>query len=337
MKNYPVIIPTLNRYTHFRNCVESLSRCTHADKTELVIGLDYPPSSNYEEGYQKIKKYIPIISGFAKVTVFEHDKNLGPSGNWRYLIEYCNQYYDACIGTEDDNVFSPAFLDYMDHALEIFRDDESVTSVSGYNFEEAYNQGIYTHYLGKDYSAWGVGFWFHKEAVLRRQMSEEFYRKLIHSPILGKRLLNVFPANYQMLDFVMKKDFNINDVHRAAYNIITNHYQVKPAISLVRNCGFDGSGVNCGVEEFGRNVQKISSASLFDFGMGVGPADTEINRVALYYHELPADEQERKYVIRHIRLLYLKNAFPLCYKMLIRIENIRIKLALRTRIKKFFF
>lgn len=43
MKYYPVLIPTLNRFQHFKECVESLAVCTHADKTELLIGLDYSP------------------------------------------------------------------------------------------------------------------------------------------------------------------------------------------------------------------------------------------------------------------------------------------------------
>ena len=46
----PILIPTLNRYEHFKRCVESLAKCTHAEKTELVIGLDYPPSERYQKG-----------------------------------------------------------------------------------------------------------------------------------------------------------------------------------------------------------------------------------------------------------------------------------------------
>ena len=40
----PVIITTLNRHEHFRQCLESLERCTDADKTNVYVALDYPPS-----------------------------------------------------------------------------------------------------------------------------------------------------------------------------------------------------------------------------------------------------------------------------------------------------
>ena len=36
MNNFaPVLIPTLCRYDHLKRCIESLSACTHAEKTDL--------------------------------------------------------------------------------------------------------------------------------------------------------------------------------------------------------------------------------------------------------------------------------------------------------------
>ena len=130
MTYYPVYIPTLNRYTHFKRCVESLARNTHADKTELVIGLDYPPEEKYVEGYLKIKGYIPTINGFGKLTVFERGENYGASANSLALLEYVFTHYDAAIATEDDNEFSPCFLDFMNKALKAYKDDEKVVSIS---------------------------------------------------------------------------------------------------------------------------------------------------------------------------------------------------------------
>ena len=77
IKTYaPVLITTLNRYEHFKRCVESLSRCTHAEKTELVIGLDYPPNEKYVAGWEKISEYVKSISGFGKITILNVKKTL---------------------------------------------------------------------------------------------------------------------------------------------------------------------------------------------------------------------------------------------------------------------
>ena len=59
IKQYaPVWIPTLNRFEHFKRCLESLERCTGADKTDVYVGLDYPPSDKYVEGWKKIDAYL---------------------------------------------------------------------------------------------------------------------------------------------------------------------------------------------------------------------------------------------------------------------------------------
>ena len=54
----PIIIPTLNRIEHLTRCIESLRKNRLADKTDLYIALDYPPSQKYEEGYEKVKAYL---------------------------------------------------------------------------------------------------------------------------------------------------------------------------------------------------------------------------------------------------------------------------------------
>lgn len=48
----PVIIPTLNRIEHLKRCIESLEKNTGADKTEVFVSLDFPPSDKYLQGYE---------------------------------------------------------------------------------------------------------------------------------------------------------------------------------------------------------------------------------------------------------------------------------------------
>ena len=86
----PVLIPTLNRYEHFKRCVESLAHCTHADKTDLFIALDYPLKDSHWKGYKKIKQYLSEISGFKTITIIERERNFGAIDNFisaqKYLL-----------------------------------------------------------------------------------------------------------------------------------------------------------------------------------------------------------------------------------------------------------
>jgi len=315
MNYYPILIPTLNRYHHFKECVESLSRCKHADKTELIIGLDYPPSEVYEEGFRQIKSYIPIIEGFGKVTVFEHTANLGPGGNMRFLIDYCKKFYGAFIVTEDDNVFSPSFLDYMNQALDLFWDNERIITVSGYNDEAAYNQGKFTCYLSKDNCAWGIGHWFHKEEQLKTILGNfDFFKHVVYSRNEARKILTTYPVLYSMLNDMVLEELRWGDVMRTTVNIVKETFQLKPAISLVRNCGYDGSGVNCGLNDnFNRSHQLISNSFSFDFSIGVGPFDTEINRHTLYYYNLPKDTNDAEKTLAHCKRLYCINTSPFAF------------------------
>lgn len=161
MKCYPVLIPTLNRYGHLRNCITSLSECSHSDETDLIIGLDYPPSKNYEEGYKKIKEYLKTITGFRSVKVFERAINYGAVKNIRELIDYARENYEAYIVSEDDNVFAHTFLEFMNSALERWRDDERIISVCGYTHEHSYDKTV-DYILSYDNCAWGTGCWSKK-------------------------------------------------------------------------------------------------------------------------------------------------------------------------------
>src|SRR5690554_1524032 len=90
----PVFIPTLCRYQHFKRCVESLSRCTYAENTDLIIALDYPLTDNHWEGYRLIKEYLNDIKGFKSVRIFERNENFGAARNIREAKEWILGKYD---------------------------------------------------------------------------------------------------------------------------------------------------------------------------------------------------------------------------------------------------
>ena len=103
----PVLIPTLNRYTHFKKCIISLSKCKHADKTDLIISLDFPLKDIHWEGYNKIKEFLPKIRGFKSVYIIERKINFGPINNYFESRKEVLNSYDKIIFSEDDNTFSP--------------------------------------------------------------------------------------------------------------------------------------------------------------------------------------------------------------------------------------
>lgn len=247
MNYYPVIIPTLNRLVHFKRCVESLSKNTHANKTELVIGLDYPPSEKYVEGYKKVKEYISTISGFRKITVFERTENYGAERNFAELKKYAFEHYDALICSEDDNEFSPCFLDFMNKMLEHYKNDDRIVSVSAYlpfdYVDLTQSDIIFT----KEVNAWGMGLWKKKEKS--NVLTIENAVKIAKSFSASFKCCFSYPASFRMLLAMISNRDLWGDVIRTNMNIVNGQYQVRPSLSLCRNLGQDGSGLHCGIDE----------------------------------------------------------------------------------------
>ena len=186
----PVIIPTLNRFDHLKQCVESLNKCHNADKTEVYISVDFPPSEKYKEGHDQICDYLDGGGFlFKKLHVIKQTTNLGiidnsskTYSNSLFLEDLIIRDYDRWIITEDDNVFSPGFLDFMNEALERFKDDDTVFSVCGYRF--FYNLRFKDNNFFRqntDFNGFGCGFWRDKYALVKK-LEVDYLRRIVYNP-----------------------------------------------------------------------------------------------------------------------------------------------------------
>lgn len=265
MNNYaPILIPTLNRFKHFKCCVESLSKCTHADKTDLYIALDYPLKESHWEGYQRIEKYIEEIDGFKTVTVLKRNENYGAVKNYLDGNKVVFDKYDRVIFCEDDNEFSPNFLDYINKGLDKFENDNRVFAICGYNYPVVMPQDyIYNYYCVNAFSAWGYGIW--------KNRYEEFYLNFNYDYIQYKlrNIKDVFilfikrPRSINSLLQIVKSGHLTADVVITSNLITKNIYCIFPALTKVRNYGHDGTGVNCGNIE-GENIYLSQSIDIND-------------------------------------------------------------------------
>ena len=241
----PVMVTTICRFEKFKKCIESLSKCTDADKTEIFIGLDYPAKEEHWDGYRKICEYIPSITGFKEIHVFKRPENLGQSKNAKDLRKRIQEKFDRYITTEDDNEFSPNFLQYMNQCLEKYKDDPRVTAICGYSYREWENVGDYPYnaYPMEGFCAWGVGNWFDKN---EKYMAFYSASEVIHNPKFVRQLFKrkMHITVHRML-FRYKKSGG--DLRRRCYCVLENKCSIFPAVSKVRNYGFDGEGANCAV------------------------------------------------------------------------------------------
>lgn len=279
--NYaPVIIPTLNRYEHLKQCLESLERCSGAENTEVYIGLDFPPSEKYVEGWKKVDAYLcekEQKNNFQKLVVFRWETNCGilsADSNAARLRDYVVAFSDTYIYSEDDNVFSPSFLEYINKGLELYKDDDSVFAIVGYAHPYHFKHGDNNHYRhNTDMSAWGYGIWERKSIKMTEYVNWGRFKKDFTIRNMLKFRHHGWLRLFDFIHYAYHKGYIvITDGVISAYMILQDKYVITPTISKVRNIGWDESGNSFkrgmnGFEKIAQrhNSQTIDDAEHFDY------------------------------------------------------------------------
>lgn len=254
IKQYaPVIIPTLNRYGHFKRCIDSLERCTGADKTDVYVGLDYPPSEKYVEGWEKIDAFLAEKekhNRFKNLYVRRRDHNcgIGKVGSNIHLLRLeVEELYDTYIMSEDDNEFSPNFLEYINYGLMVYRNRKDVMAITGFLFPEvSYNKNA-NAYLSSFSNAYGTGYWTEKKFDFSKKGSKAFVDEVLSSWKLSWNLYKKRAASLNGMLSMHFRGIYYGDVLKTAELILKNRYSLFPAISKVRNWGHDGTGEHCSI------------------------------------------------------------------------------------------
>ncbi|MCR4661444.1 MAG: glycosyltransferase [Clostridia bacterium] len=243
----PILVPTLNRYEQLEKCVYSLSLNYEAQFTDLFIALDYPPSKKYYAGYKKVCDYVyGPISGFRSVTIIKRNKNYGPTRNINEARKQIFNTYNRLIISEDDNVFSSKFLKYINNYLDLFEDDSDVIGICGYScpidtVED--NNNIYL--CDNCFSSWGYGDWKNKYYDYFDKLTMKKFRKYLYNNVKMNELLKTNPRSFAYyFQIIMGFKLYDTDLVRQLFMLFENKTCVMPKKSLVRNIGWDGSGVH---------------------------------------------------------------------------------------------
>jgi hypothetical protein len=268
----PVLIPTLCRYKHFFECIESLKNNSLSQDTTLYIALDYPLKKEHEDGYKKILSYLPLITGFKKVIIIRRDTNYGTTKNIKEAKKIILQNYDCFVLSEDDNVFSPNFLEYMNKGLEKFKDEKTVLAISGYR--HFYNLKFKNNNFFRqnvDFSSWGYGIWKDRYDEYQNKCTRKYFRYAICNPVKYIRVWKNGTNMLQRLRNYSRGEWDgvVIDSVLSVYMAIEKKVVIMPAISKVRNMGWDKSGIHS-LPDDPALVQKhlsqtIDTALSFDF------------------------------------------------------------------------
>jgi hypothetical protein len=249
MNNAPIAITVYDRLHHFDHTIRSLLLNDLASSTDLYVAIDAPYRDSDIDVNLEIINYSKNISGFKSVNLFIRDKNYGALRNAEELIAKIFETHDSIIITEDDNEFSPFFLNYMNDGLLKYRDTPEIFAVCSYleplKIDECLSVNTFTR---TGFTSYGYATWKNRfsNVDLKAQDFLSKYRDVRKFSDFGKKF-GIHISAGLLYAAVNKKIFG--DYSICHYMQQNNQRCIFPIKSLVRNIGQDGSGLHSGLNQ----------------------------------------------------------------------------------------
>jgi len=242
----PIVLFVYNRPWHTRQTIEALQKNELAKDSELYIYSDAPKNENAIEKVEEVRVYIKNIEGFKRVNIIERNKNFGLANSIIDGVTKTVNAYGKIIVLEDDLVTSPYFLKFMNEALDFYKNNDLIMSISGYTYPfempQNYKEDVFLFYRS---SSWGWASW--RERWNKVDFEVKNYSLIKKNKQLKKKLNKGGEDLFDMLKMQMKGKINSWAIRFALSHSLNDSYVLFPSKSLVHNIGHDGSGIHCGV------------------------------------------------------------------------------------------
>lgn len=135
--NYaPVVVFAYNRYEEIVRAMYALSRNIGAQYTDVYIFSNAALSTNINDEYNvtRIRQTLQQFAGyFHSYQIICREVNEGANANMLNGIDYIIKKYGSVIVLEDDILTCPAFLSFMNQALQKYELNTEIFSICGYN------------------------------------------------------------------------------------------------------------------------------------------------------------------------------------------------------------
>ena len=243
MSYAPILLFVYNRPEHTRRCIESLLKNSLASESNLFIYADGAKDSTQQEAVNEVRNYIRSIQGFKQITLMERRENWGLARNIINGVTTQVNRYGKVIVLEDDLVVAPYFLQFMNDALEVYKNEPRVGHIQACDFTQ--DSSLPATFLIKWTGSWGWATWdrawkhFNPNGNELLQELEE--RKLTH--------VFDFNGKYGFTRMLRRQIEGKNNSWAIRWNaslFLKDILSLNVGRSLVQNEGFDGSGTNCG-------------------------------------------------------------------------------------------
>ncbi|MBR2203661.1 MAG: glycosyltransferase [Prevotella sp.] len=241
MKQYaPIALFTYARADHTQKAVESLLTNKEATESELFIFSDGPKNENKKAAVEENRKYIHTITGFKSIHIIEREKNWGLANSLIAGITDVISKYGRIIVVEDDLILSPYFLKFMNEALEKYKDEDKIGTISA--FVPPIPEELPETFLLTYFQCWGWATWKRAWDLLEKDP-----KPLLRKLRFRKKKFDVggYVGNYGNLYCQKVGLVDSWYIRYYASLFLQGKLSLYPGHSLTGNNGLDDSGTHC--------------------------------------------------------------------------------------------
>jgi GT2 family glycosyltransferase len=323
-----VVLFVYNRPDHTRRTLESLAANPLAGASVLHVYADGPKDKARAAELDRIARAREVLrerDWCGEVHILESPKNKGLAASIIDGVTDVVSRFGRVIVLEDDLVVSPGLLEYMNDALALYADDEEVMQISSYlpvpsRLPSTSEAG--TFFLrGHETCSGGWATW--KRAWNRLDTDPELLKARVYaSGRVDEFTWDSSGSWLTQLDQNISGELTTWAIKWHTTIFLDDGLCLYPRRTLVRNVGFDGSGVHSGFDAGFDPGDPLAARIRVD---RIPLADSTPDRLAFSAFYL---ERQRHAVGRHPWRL-IKRCVPIRAKRLIRRTCVRTVSAAR--------
>ena len=249
-----IAVLAYSRNNTFKKVIESI---TKEKIKEISVYIDGPQNKSIEKIQANIFKTIRNFQKRIKINLIKQSKNNGLAFSVTNAVSSELKSNDAVILLEDDCVPQKGFFDYMKNSLIKYKKNKDVRSVCSYCNLDQINKN--QAYFLKRFNPWGWATWKDRwkdyKSDIRLEINELYNLGKIQNLPLD---LKTYCRNKGILR-------GTEDIWSLSWTLL--HYKsdsliLYPPRSLIKNIGFDGTGVHCLKTNVFQIKRKIQSGKI---------------------------------------------------------------------------
>lgn len=271
-----------SRPEHTKQTLAYLAANDLSSESDLIVYADAARNDKEVAAVNEVRQLVRSAQGFRSVTVIERQTNYGLARNIIEGVGEVCQRYGRVIVLEDDLVTSPAFLTFMNQALDRYQSEKQVWHISGWNYPID-TEGLGDAFFVRVMNCWGWATWADRWEHFEKDTNKliaEFDRAMVRKFDLENS--GVFWS--QVLSN-KKGLMNTWAIYWYAAIFKNNGLCLNPGLSFIDNIGLDGSGTH-GCEDreiyaidLNKNMKPIFPSTIIESKDG-------IDRIVDFYQKI---------------------------------------------------